>query len=99
MEFMCILYAQGQEEDFFEAKLYTTAPGKEPEEIATLGSLNYNKDSKRLVLVNRNTQLETKILLLGYSDKRTHHDIIGQFGRLRNDIHITYTCVIAQVRD
>ena len=46
-----------------------------------LGSLAYDKEKKTLTLVNHNTQLHTKVLLLGYTSKRGHHDVIGQFGK------------------
>ena len=46
----------------------------------TLGYIVYDRKDKRLTLVNHNTQLKTKVLLLGYTNKRGHHEIIGQFG-------------------
>ena len=45
-----------------------------------LGSLVYSEEDKSLALVNRDTSLQRKVLLLGYSKKASHHDIIGQFG-------------------
>lgn len=49
-----------------------------------LGLLEYNEDSQCLTLVNYNTALHRKVLLLGYSKKSNHHDIIGQFGELQS---------------
>ncbi|XP_077997612.1 uncharacterized protein LOC144450773 [Glandiceps talaboti] len=44
------------------------------------GSLHYDICNKRLTLVNRKISLQKKILLLGYSSKSKHKDVIGQFG-------------------
>lgn len=59
-------------------------------EKITFGSLHYDKDKKTLTLINRNTQLPTKVLLLGYSSKRGHHDVIGQFGELHVAVKFLY---------
>ena len=40
----------------------------------------YCKKTQCLTLVNYSTALKRKVLLLGYSEKAVHHDVIGQFG-------------------
>ena len=59
-------------------------------ERITFGSLHYDRDKKTLTLINRNTQLPTKVLLLGYTSKRGHHDVIGQFGKLSSFLYKIY---------
>ena len=51
----------------------------EGEEVL-LGSLIFEPSNKTLNLINHNTALMPKVLLMGYTDKCGHHDIIGQFG-------------------
>ena len=46
-----------------------------------LGFLEYSGDSKSLTLVNHDTALQRKVLLLGYSQKSSHYGSIGQFGK------------------
>ena len=62
----------------YEATVASSTNDGEP---FKLGSLIYRGDSQSLALVNHNTALQRKVLLLGYSKKSSHHDIIGQFGR------------------
>lgn len=45
-----------------------------------LGSLIYDGVHNRLTLINKNTSLHKKILLLGYSKKAETRQVIGQFG-------------------
>ena len=59
----------------FEARL------KHREEDLLLGSLIYDASRETLNLINHNTALRTKVLLMGYTSKVDHHDIIGQFGK------------------
>jgi hypothetical protein len=67
----------------FNAKVVMSAGNpkedKDPTEI-TMGTLMYNRENQTLTLINYNTELQTKMLLLGFSEKRSHHDVIGQFG-------------------
>lgn len=58
----------------------STDSRRDSENDIILGSLIYDKDTRNLILINHNTKLKKKILLLGYSEKRSHHDVIGQFG-------------------
>ncbi|XP_077997341.1 uncharacterized protein LOC144450572 [Glandiceps talaboti] len=44
------------------------------------GTLHYDVVNKRLTLVNKEVCLQKKILLLGYSSKSKHKEVIGQFG-------------------
>ena len=50
------------------------------EQEVLLGSLIFEPGNKTLNLINHNTALKPKVLLMGYTDKCGHHDIIGQFG-------------------
>lgn len=45
-----------------------------------LGKILYCEDNGRLYLVNHNTSLMRKILLLGFSQKAGNKEVIGQFG-------------------
>ena len=51
------------------------------EEPMRLGSIFYDQENKTLNLINHNTRLEDKVLLLGYTSKIAHADVIGQFGK------------------
>ena len=51
------------------------------EEPLRLGSIFYDQKNKTLNLINHNTRLEDKVLLLGYTSKSAHADVIGQFGK------------------
>lgn len=44
-----------------------------------LGSVTYSDKTQSLTLINHSTALHRKVLLLGYSKKASHHDVIGQF--------------------
>jgi len=46
----------------------------------TLGSCRYNTVLRQLLLVNRNVGIQRKSLLLGFSKKAMHSDVIGAFG-------------------
>ena len=55
-----------------------------------LGSVTYSDRTQSLTLINHSTALHRKVLLLGYSKKASHHDVIGQFGMqisVGNDIN------------
>lgn len=47
---------------------------------AQLGLISYDAARQRLVMVNRGVELTRKVLLLGYSSKATHANVIGCFG-------------------
>jgi len=46
-----------------------------------LGWLQYLPEEQMLVMVNREVGLSRKVLLLGYSSKAKHRDVIGYVGR------------------
>ena len=52
----------------------TTASGLE------LGRIVYFPSKEKLTLINYNTELMRKVLLLGYSKKTSNKEVIGQFG-------------------
>lgn len=62
----------------FNAALHYPNAAADP---INLGSILYDKENKTLSLVNHNTRLEDKVLLLGYTSKSGHADVIGQFGK------------------
>ena len=75
-----LYYLQSEDKRNFEAKMIHGTT-----EIV-LGHIVYDQENRRLTLVNHNTELQGKVLLLGYTHKSGHHDVIGQFGELFNAV-------------
>ena len=45
-----------------------------------LGRIDYNPTRQKLTLINHDTELMRKVLLLGFSKKASNKEVIGQFG-------------------
>lgn len=45
-----------------------------------LGFCSYHQNERRLVLMNRSVAIERRALLMGFSQKAKHRDVIGAFG-------------------
>ena len=45
-----------------------------------VGWCEFDPAARRLVLVNRRVGLGRQVLLMGYSKKAQHHEVIGSFG-------------------
>ena len=53
-----------------------------------LGKIVYFPSKEKLSLINHNTELMRKVLLLGYSKKTSNKEVIGQFGEgLKGYVH------------
>lgn len=55
-------------------------PCDQTNEVMELGKIVYFPSREKLTLINYNTELMRKVLLLGFSKKASNREVIGQFG-------------------
>ena len=66
--------------NMFAYTAFTNPIGRGNSPAQELGKIIYCSSNGRLYLVNNNTKLLRKILLLGFSQKANNKEVIGQFG-------------------
>eukprot|EP00118_Oscarella_pearsei_P021228 m.237397 g.237397 ORF g.237397 m.237397 type:complete len:353 (+) comp40145_c0_seq62:2410-3468(+) len=70
-----------KEKEVFRYVASVSVPGENGRTTYTpLGEIHFNGKLRRLTLVNHQTSLARKVLLLGYSKKARCEDVIGRFG-------------------